>query len=72
MKHGSVTVEVHHAARMNAANAVNVKQGELVDFDASSARRSNIATSQKLIGVEKLRGGNEQLRCRAALRREDC
>ena len=31
MKHGSVTVEIFHQAGMAAANAVNVKQRELVD-----------------------------------------
>jgi len=34
MKYGSVTVEVHHQARMNAANTVDVDQCELVEFNA--------------------------------------
>jgi len=34
MKHGSVTVEIFHHAGMAAANAVNLKQRELVDCNA--------------------------------------
>ena len=34
MKHGSVTVEIFHQAGMAAANAVNLKQRELVDCNA--------------------------------------
>jgi hypothetical protein len=34
MKRGSVTVEIFHQAGMAAANAVNVKQRELVDCNA--------------------------------------
>ena len=34
MKRGTVTVEIQHQAGMNAANAVNMNQGELVEFDA--------------------------------------
>ena len=33
MKHGSVTVEIHHQAGMAAANTVNAKQSGLVDFN---------------------------------------
>jgi hypothetical protein len=46
MKHGSVTVKIFHQAGMAAADAVNVKQRELVDCDAFRARRSIIATPQ--------------------------
>jgi hypothetical protein len=34
MKPGSVIVEVHHHARVDAANAVKVKHRELIDFNA--------------------------------------
>ena len=34
MKHGSVTVEIFHQAGMAAANAVHVKQRELLDCEA--------------------------------------
>jgi hypothetical protein len=34
MKRGTVTVEIQHHARMNAANPVDVDQCELVEFNA--------------------------------------
>jgi len=34
MKPGSLIVQIHHEAGVDAANAVNVKQCELIDFDA--------------------------------------
>ena len=47
MKHGAVTVEIHHQAGMTAANTVNVKQSGLVDFNAFQGSTFKHRTSPK-------------------------
>jgi hypothetical protein len=59
MKHGSVTVEIPHQARMTAANTVNVKQRALVDFNAlqgSTFKHRN--TPQKFKIIEAITGAD--------------
>jgi hypothetical protein len=48
MKHGSITVEIFHQAGMAAANAVNVKQRELVDCNALQGSTFNHRNNPKL------------------------
>jgi len=53
MKPSSLIVEIHHPAREDAANAVNVKQRELIDINAlqgSTLNHENIP--------QKLRSSN--------------
>jgi hypothetical protein len=47
VKHGSVIVDIHHPAGMAAANAVNMEQRVMVDFDTFQGTTFKHGTSPK-------------------------
>ena len=47
MKPSSLIVEIHHSAREDAANAVNVKHRELIDFNALQGSTLNHENNPK-------------------------
>jgi hypothetical protein len=49
MKRGSLIVEIHYQAGVDAANAVNVKQCELIEYSALDGSILNHNNIQKLI-----------------------
>ena len=53
MKHSSVTVEIFHQAGMAAANAVNVKQRELVNCNAFQGSTFNHRNNPELINDQE-------------------
>ena len=74
MKYGSVTVEVHHQARMNAANTVDVDQCELVEFNAcESSSLKHRGISQINWRGKTFEGGNRgRLDRRSVFKSEGC
>jgi hypothetical protein len=56
MKHGAITVKIQHSAGMDAANTINVKQRQRIDFGAVHGSTFVHRNTQKKQNLEALNG----------------